>query len=214
VASWVILQTGCIFQLVRNIIRMKKMDDKNRYINEYIYRIDSQDRIFFVSENWQHFAEENKGADSCGVSHVLNQPLWHFITGEETEYLFRLILEKVRTYGKWVNIPIRCDSPVLRRFLEISIGPLSEKSVEFRSRVIRVESRPPIMLFETDVPRSSEMVRVCSFCKKIAVSENTWEEVEDALNHMALLCLPRLPMITHGMCRTCFQDAMAELESA
>ena len=64
------------------------------------------------------------------------------LRGEETEYLFRLILEKVRTYGKWVNIPIRCDSPVLRRFLEISIGPLSEKSVEFRSRVIRVESRP------------------------------------------------------------------------
>ena len=48
-------------------------------------------------------------------------------------------------------------------------------------------------------------------CRKIAVSETQWEEVEIATEALRLFDRKVMPRFTHGICASCFEAAMSEL---
>ena len=106
----------------------------------------------------------------------------------------------------------RCDSPEKRRFLDLSIIPLKHNAVEFCSQVVRTESRKPVVLLKNDIERSDEFVRICSRCKKIAVSDTEWTEVESAIIKLNLFEKERMPQLTHRLCQSCYDKAMAILD--
>jgi hypothetical protein len=174
------------------------------------YRIDGNGIIAQVGDSWRRFADENFGGPSCDPANVIGSSLLDIIHDTETRHLYETLFHWVRERGRPTTIPFRCDSPDRRRFLELEIVPLSNDAIEFRSRVIRTERREPVDLLNNKRECSDELVRICSMCKKIAVSETEWREVESAIAALKLFEKERMPRLSHGLCPTCFREAMKE----
>ena len=177
----------------------------------FIYRIDENDKIVFVSDNWSKFALDNDATETCIPPFVLSKPLWEFIGDDETIHLYQLVIDRIRTEKKTVKISINCDSPNLRRFMQITIKPFLENQIEFTSKVINKEKREYLPILNKDAPRTDEFVRICSYCKKIAVTENEWVETEEAIVFLKLFQKDKLPQLTHGVCPACYESVMSEL---
>lgn len=176
----------------------------------YIYRLDPLDRIVHVNRAWLSFAARNE-SEALTPEAVLNRPLWDFIADGETRQVYRMILTRVRSSGKEVRIPFRCDSPGLRRFMEMEIAPLAEGAVEFRCKLLRAERRLPVALLDPAVDRSSEFLQICGWCKRINL-DGEWVETEEAVKRLDLFGAEKLPRLTHGICPDCHAIAMREIE--
>lgn len=179
----------------------------------YSHRADKNDIIIEVSDNWGAFAHDNFGANTCLPDDVVGSSLWDHIADPETRHLYEIILKKVRENKTQAELSFRCDSPETRRFLRLSVTSEDEDSVTFRSELLRTESRSPVELLRSDIDRSDELVKICSMCKKIAISITQWEEVEVAVEIMKLFELNILPQFTHGVCPSCYEIAIRELDS-
>lgn len=178
----------------------------------YSYTVDKNDIIVGVSENWRMFAEQNFDEPTCFPENIVGSSLWDHIYDLETKHLYEIILQKVREHKRPAAFPFRCDSPEKRRFLKLSITPIDDDSVNFKSEIIKEELREPVDLLRHDIERSNEFIKICSICKKIAITDIEWEEVEIAVQKMKLFEMEVVPQLTHGICQSCYQVAMAELE--
>lgn len=177
-----------------------------------IYSIDKNDLLISVSDNWLLFAAENQAVESCHPDRIIYRPIWDFISGIETQHLFEVILKKVRTADKPVALPFRCDSPDKRRYLELIITPVQQEGIVFTSHIIHEETRDKVGLLATGIPRSDDIITMCSMCKKVVLSGNVWVEVEEAVVTLKLFEQLELPQISHGLCPACFESGLAEFK--
>lgn len=175
------------------------MDDKDKIFQ---YQIDSEDNLVRVTEEWLRFAVDN-GWQGFTEKSVLNRPIWDFIQDMETRHIYRLIFSKVREASTIVLIPFRCDSPDLRRFMEMELVPEPQNSIEINCRLLKVEHRPYMRLLDPSADRSGEFLTICSWCKRIKTG-SVWLEVEDAVKRLKLFESEKLPQLTHGACPACF----------
>ena len=178
----------------------------------YIYRVDPDDIIVSVSDNWSAFAEHNCGGDALRAENIVGTSLWDGIHGSETIHLYSIILEKTRERLCTPTFPFRCDSPRLRRYFTLALIPEKNGAIEFQSRLERIEQRDPVRIMEPETNRSKELIRICSMCRKMALSDDKWEEVETALQELKYFEEDPLPMISHGFCPSCYDAAMAEID--
>lgn len=178
---------------------------------DLIYRVNDRDEIVFVNEEWDRFASANAG-EAVTSSQVLHHPLWDFIVDSTTCELYRQALKRIRD-GRSIRFTFRCDSPSCRRLLEMEVGRGENHSVEFRTRTLSEESRPPLVFPESDAAGSHELLRVCGWCKKVFVG-GTWTEVEEAVAQLRLFHRPFLPRMTHGICEGCYQKMTKTLADA
>jgi PAS fold len=169
---------------------------------EFIYRVDAQNRLTDANAAWYDFAREN-GSHALDSESVIGCPLWDFISDQETRHLFQIVLAKVRQTGRPVTLSYRCDAPDLRRFMQLEIRPLAEAGVEFCSRIVRQESRPHVALLDDTAPRTDTFLNMCAWCKKVALPDESWVEVEQAVERLKLFEEPVLPQISHGICPAC-----------
>lgn len=181
-------------------------------MNAFAYTIDAEDRIVSLSADWDLFARENQASDSCLANGVINRQIWEFIRDLETRHLYLVINANVRASGKAVTIPFRCDAPDRRRCLEMNIAPVKQKHIEYQTTVLWEEPREPVALLMAESERSDELLRMCSMCKKVHLSDDSWVEVEAAVARMRLFDRVALPRITHGICPKCYTLAMAEIK--
>jgi hypothetical protein len=178
----------------------------------FIYRIDAQNRIVFLSQEWLDFAKENQMAEELTAENLLGKDLQQFIDGWETAHLYELIYQRVRTDAREIRFPFRCDSPTMDRFMEMRISPQEKDDIEFDARVIRLESHPLISLLDPSAPHSSIIVVICSWCKRIRIDGN-WAEIQDAVGkHEFFGALP--PRLTHGICPDCSTDIHRRLRAS
>jgi hypothetical protein len=178
---------------------------------DIIYRVNGQDNIVFVNEEWDRFAAAN-GGGAVTSSKVLHHPLWDFIIAATTRELYRQILEKIRG-GRSLQFTFRCDGPTCRRLLEMTLHKGDDSTVEFCTRTISEESRQPPGLPEFSEARAGELLRMCGWCKRAFVGE-TWAEVEEAIAQLRLFHRPIPPSITHGICERCYQEMITTLANA
>ena len=178
----------------------------------FVYRIDTADIIVSVSDNWHSFAYNNAWDGDLQPESVVGSRLWDFIQDIETRHLYKTILDRVRAGKSCRPIPFRCDSPAVRRFLELQFKALPDGQIEITSRIIRTEARNSVRLLDTDTPRSADILVICSMCKKIRVSPDQWAEIEEGLIQLRLFENDLMPSLSHGLCPVCFQVAMAELD--
>lgn len=181
--------------------------------NTCIYRIDADNRITVVSGNWLSFARENGAEESCHPKAILNRPIWEFIDGHETRHLYEIILARLRKAGRPVTVPFRCDAPDKRRYLALAMVPSRDNDIDFYSSIIREESREPVALLSLDAPRSDEIIKMCSTCKKIELGGNRWVEVEVGVVELQLFEAEKLPRISHGLCGDCYNNWVASFET-
>ena len=166
------------------------------------YRIDHQGVLIYVSDSWTQFALDN-GSPHLISEQVVGKPLMSFVSDLDTRYLYRVILERVRTTVGPVVVRLRCDSPSLRRFLQITISCLPDQQIQFLSHTLRTEPREPVPLLDPSTNRSNELLRMCSWCKQVLLPNDRWVEVEEAVAELELFCLDTLPGLTHGICPAC-----------
>lgn len=177
-----------------------------------IYRIDGEDRIFYVNEAWGTFARENQGEAVAGIAVVGGRLLWDFVADLQTVHIFKLMLDKVRGKQCTLQIPIFCDSPETVRELSLELSPLANGSVEFRSRTISIRKRPPVLLLDPKAERSDDFICICSYCKKIRLAEDNWTDIDEALRTLDFFRKEPLPGLSHGVCPSCLAQAIKMLE--
>ncbi len=178
------------------------------------YELDEDLGFACANEAWDRFARAND-APGLLLPGPVGKPIDSFIGGDSTSYLFGLLYAAVRRSGKAVRVPIRCDAPSLRRFLEVSIEPRRPSGFRIHSRLLRSEPREPVALLDSNQPRDERLVRMCSFCKCVETPAG-WLEVEAAMKALKLFERERLPAITHGVCAPCLArttDALDALDA-
>jgi hypothetical protein len=166
------------------------------------YAIDDQDRLIRLDEGYYRFAEEN-GWDGAGAS--LGRLLWDFVAGNDVRKLQRLLLRRVRDELRDVELPFRCDSPKLRREMDVQItADRSGRVVLFVARLRSEEPRPePQPLFDPSVPRDDDdFLPMCAWCDRFLV-EGEWVEVEEAAKRLELFRRSELPTLDHSVCPQC-----------
>jgi hypothetical protein len=170
----------------------------------FVQVIDAADRFTEVNDRWVTFAAENASPHLTRDT-VLGRPLWDFITGEETRQLYRGVLTNVRRTGRTVELPFRCDSPRVRRFLRMAISPLPDGSVRFEIRAEREEPREPVFLLDPAARRSDELVTICAWCKHVRLPHGEWVATENAVHRLRLFERELMPSLSHGMCPSCIR---------
>jgi hypothetical protein len=167
----------------------------------FVWILDGSDRIIQVNDNWLDFARDNC-APELTRERVLGQPLRRFISGEETLQTYRIIFARLRANLKPVKIPFRCDSPDCRRFMTMKLTPLAGDAIEFRSILLKTEKRAPLEIL-SEVPRSDEFLKMCSWCKKVQLASGEWVEIEEGVKRLDLFAHRALPRFTHAICPDC-----------
>jgi two-component system cell cycle sensor histidine kinase/response regulator CckA len=176
--------------------------------NLVTYQIDRRDRIETVSDSWTRFAIENGGTSTSAA--VVGHPLWNFVSGDTTRHVYGDLINRVRG-GRTISFTYRCDSPVLRRFMRMTMSPASHAAVTFDSLIVRTEPRAePVGLHAES---AGQMLRACGWCKRVAIADD-WVEVELAIEQLGVLSGQPFAGITHGMCPACFSRVMAETAAA
>lgn len=179
----------------------------------FVYRVDVEDRIIGVSDNWCTFANANNAwGHPLRPEDVMGHKLWDFIQDFETQHLYQELFRRARRGTTSQSIPFRCDSPRERRYLELFVEALPAESIKITSTILRTEPRDPVSLLDVKTPRSTDMVTVCSMCKKIRVSPQEWTGIEEGLSRLRLFEVDRMPRLTHGLCPLCYEAAMLELD--
>jgi hypothetical protein len=121
-----------------------------------------------------------------------------------------MLLRRIRGEVRSVQLPVRCDSPEVRREMDLliaarSAGRFIEFSAQLRSEEEREQFQP---LLAPATPRGEDTLTMCGWCDRFLV-DGDWVEVEDAVARLELLRRPELPAIEHGVCPSCSEMLMA-----
>ena len=170
------------------------------------YAVNVHDVITSVSQTWLAFAREN-GAPELTDHAVIGHSLWDFIDGSQTIQLYKAVLQRVRTSTPRIVLPFRCDSPTLRRYMRLEITCLPQGSIQFEGILERVEPTAYFKMFDTHVPRSRDLLTLCSCCKRALVEPCGWLEIEDAVVRLHLFEQKTSPQLRHTVCPNCLAIA-------
>lgn len=165
-----------------------------------VHRVDANDKIVYINAAWREFAQRNGAPDLPG--RVSGTSLWDHLSGGTVREVSKGLVASVRCSGNSLKLPFRCDAPDTRRFLEMELTPLGNGEVEFRSRVIRTEQRPPV-----PVPLEAEgtpLFLVCAWCMRFRC-EDDWCEVEEAVQTLGVFNESQLK-VSHGICEACLAE--------
>lgn len=176
--------------------------------NEIHYRLNDRDEIVFVNQAWDQFAMANAGGHLIAAQ-VLGRSLWEFISDITTQALYQDILSRARS-GRSIRFPLRCDSPGVRRILEMHVTCGPDRVADIRVRTIAEKPCPPQPLLDAARPHSDDLLQVCGWCKKVNIG-GRWVEVEEAVSARGLFDRSLLPDVTHGICDLCYKRMSATL---
>lgn len=175
-----------------------------------IYRINENNDIVFVNEEWTHFASANNGAHLFPTQ-ILYKNLLDFISDITTRHLYESIIARVRA-GCPVSFSFRCDSPTCRRLMEMKVTLCPEGLVEFESSLIQAEERTEVVLPYSSSSSEEAFLRQCGWCNRIDVA-GQWVEIEEALKPLGVFENATLPSLTHSICEACFLAMKATLKN-
>lgn len=164
------------------------------------YCIDRDDRLVSVSREWDAFATENECRALPGTS-VIGTLLWDHIHDPVTAELYREVLAHVRRTGRSAAFQFRCDSPELKRFMRMTIVPLEDEEVEFRSELVNAEKRRVPFHVQAQFGAYPTLIR-CSICNRVR-SRGRWTDVVDAVQEGLVLNHDLPLMVAYGVCDEC-----------
>ena len=178
--------------------------------SDIVYRINDRDEIIYVNKAWDAFASSNDGA-SVSSEKVLDRRLWDFLSDFSTQEIYRKIILKAST-GKIVKFNIRCDSPMVRRLLGMSVSPCHNAKVEFRTHTMSEQTRSAIASIHFSKSDSQLIIKSCSWCNRFQ-HDGDWHEIEDAVSLMSPFERSARFAISHGMCDDCGKRLLTEVGS-
>ena len=183
------------------------------------YVIDPADRVVAVDDGWIAFANENDAPDL--PERVLGASLWTFIANDTVQGLYSALFKRIRTTGRGITIPFRCDSPSVRRYMRLGIGRGDGPSGTLlcRAALLRVERQAVPFhavtpsLWSTAPPPWDEsdgvVMNGCSWCRR--VNANGWREIDDALTRLPTLFTEPVGLRTTGLCPACARQMLEQI---
>ena len=141
------------------------------------YWLDGEDKIIGVGSTWDFFAGENEGREVVSEL-VVGRSLWEFISGDPTRMWLSSILTLARIRNENVNRPYRCDSPTVKRFMNLEIKKDADGVLHLVHSLVRVEAMSvPCRVNPTPSP-GKKMIQRCSVCNRFNTAKG-WTEAED-----------------------------------
>jgi hypothetical protein len=174
-----------------------------------VYEIDERDHLVSVNDEWTAFAVAND-APELAAPGILGVKLWDAVTDRTMAELYRGLLERVRA-GVQLQYQFRCDGPAVTRDMIMHVGALPGGRVRFTSRVEAATERRAQPILDRRTLRSDELIHVCGWCQRIAVTADRWVDVEIAIQRIPMHAAGLMPQLTHGICPTCYDAVVADL---
>lgn len=172
-----------------------------------VHVIDAANRIEAVNSAWVDFMRSSGRADLAAES-AIGRPIWDFIRSTPVRQLWEVLYDRVRGVGAPLFVPMRADTPALRRVFDLELHPLAERSIRQVFECVWSEARPAIALLDPAYPRHDRILWHCAWCSRIQVRIGVWEEVEDAQLTLHIEATETLPTLKESVCTTCKQSLL------
>lgn len=166
------------------------------------YRLDANDRIVAVGGDWNEFALAND-AEGLLAERVIGSAIFDHVSGDVSVMFLRTLLNGARTLQRPTKRPYRCDSPGLKRFMEMVVEPDVHAEVTVHHRLLRTESLKAMFRFAVRQGAAPLATR-CSMCNRLKVG-GQWQEPEVAWAE-GLLAAERTTPVIYGVCPDCLAD--------
>jgi hypothetical protein len=166
---------------------------------QFIFRVDSSDRIVAVNGDWRAFVRDQEAVGFFNEP-MANHSLWGLIDNRGTRHLLKSVLRNVRRTGLPSRIPFRCDGKQIQRLMELKIEREKEGHTRFTTRILRQAPRHP----DAAVASSVGLVIQCAWCQRLAISQKLWLDLDEAIGRFRLFDAPLHPHLSHGICKTCY----------
>jgi wyosine [tRNA(Phe)-imidazoG37] synthetase (radical SAM superfamily) len=177
-----------------------------------LYQIGNRDEITFVDEGWAEFAASNKSVTLTSEK-VVGRVLWDFIADDATIQIYGDMVRRARA-GHKVEFKFRCDSPYSRRLMKMTIRPLEDEGVEFKTETLSTTERGVQLVLDRDSERSCDFIRKCGWCNKFNVGGEDWRELEEATKKLGFFENGHsYPQLSHGICDECRETLLSKLRS-
>jgi hypothetical protein len=166
------------------------------------YTLDKANHIVAVSGQWDAFALDNDGNEVLS-SKIIGKPLDQFIDGDTTRMFVRTMIMSARTLQRPVYRPYRCDSPKLKRFMEMTVLPGEQGVVEVIHR--ELHSEPiihPMPVCAAPKGVGENFVKRCSMCNRVKVL-GIWSELDAAIDAYRLPAGAHNLKVIYGVCPDC-----------
>lgn len=165
------------------------------------YWLDPADRIVNVNLSWDLFARANGGNHQLLSSEIQGRSVFTFITGDQTRMYLEALLQHARFLNRSISRNYRCDSPTLKRFMSMSITPVTASLVQLDHTLLKCEPfEQPIMYRHEPDPQAQALPR-CSVCTRLMI-KGVWLSPEDA--EILGLLTPGKPLpVTYRICPSC-----------
>ncbi|MAT68338.1 MAG: hypothetical protein CMJ58_02325 [Planctomycetaceae bacterium] len=169
---------------------------------KYRYRVDARDVIVSVDSWWLAFAREN-GAPELTAERVVGRSLWDYVEGGEVQRTYRALHDRIRATKTCAAASYRCDSPTLRRDMQLTITPSTDGCLQYESVIVRVTPAPYVGLFDAVRPRSKSVLTVCSHCRRALLEPHGWLDPDAVSDRLQRASRWRWPQIRHVLCPNC-----------
>lgn len=166
-------------------------------------RINGNDEIIFFDERWLRFAVLNYDCNFV-EDKILRHSLWDFFHDITSEHLYRRMLNRVRN-GYDVQFDFRWDSADHIRVFEMKISLQKMNEILFEVRILKEKPRLQQSSFDNELKQTDKMLIICSWCDRINIEADNWQEVEKAVKTLKLFEFHNLPQLSHGMCNDCYK---------
>ncbi|MEG3639481.1 hypothetical protein [Magnetococcus sp. PR-3] len=163
-----------------------------------------QDNIICaVNTAWNHFAVENACEDLL-AEHVVGQSLLDYVEGGATRIYVETMLHMVRQGDQLLSCPYRCDSPDMRREMEVRLFPPINGVVKMQHRLVSERPLYHHTTFQTVAENRhacAEQIKRCSHCNNLRVHWK-WYDVEE-IEKAGLRHLAEPIQVYYGICDRC-----------
>ncbi len=170
-----------------------------------IYTIDVDDRLVLV--NPAAFDLFGGSAEQWSPS-LLGRSIWDFIPGAQIRQLWQVLYSRVRAVGAPVFVPMRADTPSMRRLIDLELHPLADRSIQHICECVWTEARLAIALLDPAYPRDQRSLLSCAWCRRIQVRFGVWEEIEQAQQTLQIEAVETLPSLKPAVCASCKQSVL------
>ncbi len=166
------------------------------------YRLDAEDRIVEAgSDAWDEFAKQNGGRSALRVQ-IEGTKIYAHVAGEASRMFVWTMLDGVRKLGRGTTKLYRCDSPNLKRQMEMTIAPAGNGGLLVTHRTVRTEPLLRPLSFAASPRQSTRLLVRCSMCNRLRV-DGAWREPE-AVQSLAAQPPGRGAIaVAYGICEPC-----------
>lgn len=151
-----------------------------------VYAIDRDDHLVEVDENWLEFAVQNAAPVNLRPENVLGTSLWSHIRDETLRAMYEHLIRTVRESGESAEFDFRCDSPLLRRYMRMTVSPLPADAIQFVSTTMKTAKRDAGLTARAAFAGNRHVIR-CSVCNLFRLNDGSWSEVKALLEEDRIL---------------------------